>query len=242
MRIPAPTRRSCFALIILALNCSLRAGEPITIDRAPPTARRISFDIVRPPGDMPKLNPGEAALCQYHFDCNVNVSYEVGPAPATAPTSDGAAVTASATIRAVRVRLTLENRIYLPNGANAKIRAHEEGHRIINERVYETADKEARAAAMDVITRPWIGVGATPDAAGKDATDKAVKALCDAYLARTAGVASRVGDIYDELTKHGRHTRLKESDAIEQAFDRWRAEQRQPASAPALSGRADVER
>jgi len=232
----------CVASIVLALTAAICAGEPITIERAPPTARRISFDIVRPPGDMPKLNPGEAAICQYHFDCNVNVTYELGPGPATQPASEGALVTASATIRAVRVRLTLENRIYLPNGANAKIRAHEEGHRIINERVYETAAAEARAAAMEVITRSWTGVGATPDAAGKDATDKAVKALGDAYLARTAGVASRVGDIYDELTKHGRHTRLKESDAIEQAFDRWRTEQRQEKGETETSSGGPIEK
>jgi hypothetical protein len=129
--------------------------------------------------------------------------------------------------------ISLHSRIYIPRGANPKIRAHEEGHRIINERAYEDAKSAARAAAMEVLTQSWTGSGDTPDAAGKDATDKAVQALCDGYLSRTATVASRVGDIYDQLTRHGTNTRLKESDAVEQAFVKYKQDPTATAPSPA---------
>jgi len=195
-------------------------GEPqIAIDRQPPTAERIQFDPKNPPADMPKLHPGEAALCQMNFNCQVQLKYEV--------VEQGAGrASVSARIRRIQMTLTLSNKIYLPRGANPKIRAHEEGHRVINERVYEDAEQVARAAALDVLTQTWRGTGDDAGAAGKAATDEAVKKLCDAYLAGTADKAHRVGQIYDELTDHGRNTRLAEAEAIRQAFARYANEPR----------------
>jgi len=238
--------RSARFLLILLIAVIIvphsRAQDDITIDRKDPTAERILFDVKNPPPEMPKLKPGEAAQCQYNFDCKVNLGYEIvsedhggaGAAGSGNGTAPGA-VTVAAKLRRVRVTITLLSRIYIPRGANAKIRAHEEGHRIVNERAYEDAKSAARAAAMEVLTQTWTGTGETPDAAGKDATDKAVKSLCDGYLSRTAAVASRVGDIYDELTRHGTNLRLKESDAVEQAFAKYKQEPSSTASAPATT-------
>ena len=238
---PVIPRRSTLIIVLLLGQLHLRAAvaaqDEITIDRKEPTSERILFDPKSPPPDMPKLKAGEAALCQYNFDCKVNLGYEiVSEDHAGGGSGNGTAhgaVTVAAKLRRVRVTITLHSRIYIPRGANAKIRAHEEGHRIVNERAYEEAQAAARAAAMEVLTQTWTGTGDTPDAAGKDATDNAVKALCDGYLSHTAAVASRVGDIYDELTRHGTNLRLKESDAVEQAFAKYK--QDPAATAPATT-------
>jgi hypothetical protein len=226
-----------FSLPILALLCLLLQDPPagsepqVVVDRQPPTVERVLFDPKNLPGDMPKLHPGEAALCQMNFNCQVQLKYEVveqGASYGGAGRAGRASV--SARIRRIQMTLTLSNKIYLPRGANPKIRAHEEGHRIINERVYEDAEQVARAAALDVLTQTWRGSGDDAGAAGKAATDEAVKKLCDAYLAGTADKAHRVGQIYDELTDHGRNTRLTEADAIRQAFARYANEPRAKAS------------
>src|SRR5687768_8165140 len=180
---------------------------------------------------MPKLHPGEAALCQMNFNCRVQLKYEVVEQGASSSSSSSAgrarpSATVTARVKRIQMTLTLHDTIYVPRGGNAKLRAHEEGHRVINERVYEDAERVARAAALDVLTQTWRGTGDDAGAAGKAATDEAVKKLCDAYLAGTADKAHRVGQIYDELTDHGRNTRLTEADAIRQAFARHASEPR----------------
>jgi hypothetical protein len=212
------------------------ADPEIIIERREPTVERLTFDPKNPPPDMPPLESGEAALCQFNFNCTVNLKYEVveqsNDSGGGGSDGRGGESSVAAHVRQIRITLTLHNKIYLPRGAPPKIRAHEEGHRIINERVYEQAERVARRAALEVLTQTWRGRGADGDAAGKAATDVAVRQLCDAYLAGTAGKASRVGDIYDDLTDHGRNTRLTEADAIRQAFARAAADNTD-AEAPA---------
>ncbi len=195
----------------------------ILIERREPTAERIMFDLKNPPPDMPKLHPGEAALCQFNFNCSVKLKYEVIDESASSGQTSVAAH-----IRQVRVTLTLHNKIYIPRGGTPKIRAHEEGHRIINERVYEDAQQVAHAAALQVLTQTWRGSGDSSDTAAKAATDLAVQHLCDTYLAGTAGKAARIGEIYDELTNHGRNIRLTEADGIRQSFAKYESEQQSP--------------
>jgi hypothetical protein len=215
-----------FTLLMLLNQQPDATAWPIVVDRQPPTSDRTLFDPADPPPDMPTLHPGEAALCQFNFNCTVNLKYEL-----VEQSAGNSSFNVSAHIRQVRVTLTLHNKIYIPRGGNAKIRAHEEGHRIINERVYEEAEQVARAAAMEVLTLTWRGSGDDRETAGKAATDEAVKHLCEAYLAGTAGKASRIGEIYDELTNHGRNTRLTEADAIRRAFAQYESEQRHLSTA-----------
>ncbi len=228
-------------LVLLLQEGPGAAAEPqIVIDRQPPTVERVTFDPKNPPRDMPKLHPGEAALCQMNFNCRVQLKYEVvaqGTSSSSSSSSSSAAGRASVSARVKRIQmtLTLHDTIYVPRGGNAKIRAHEEGHRVINERVYEGAERVARAAALDVLTQTWRGTGDDASAAGKAATDEAVKKLCETYLAGTADKAHRVGQIYDGLTDHGRNTRLTEADAIRQAFARQANEPREKSAAAAAA-------
>src|SRR4051812_8824179 len=172
----------------------------ITIERAEPTVQRVTIDPAHPPPKMPRMHPGEAALTQYYFDCAVHVKYEIVDMQHL---PDGR-VEITAQIRMARVKLTLDDRIYIPTNANLPLRTHEEGHREINERVFATvAEPAAKALAERILVKEWKGVGPDEDAAGKAATDVAVNELCNAYLSVVAGQASRVGDEYDRITMHG---------------------------------------
>ena len=206
------------------------AQPRISVERVPATVQRTSFDPKNPGGDMPRMNPREHALTQYDFNCAVNLKYEVTDR-AELP---GGRVRVTAAVRAIDVRLTLDNRIFLPDNANLPLRSHEEGHREINERVYdETGESIARALAEQVMDKTWTGEGADEDAAGKAATDAAVRELGDGYIADVDGRASRIGDVFDEITQHGRRP-VNVARAVQLAFDRDRDRAR-AAAAPATS-------
>jgi hypothetical protein len=87
----------------------------------------------------------------------------------------------------------------------------------MNERIYREGDAAARSAVADVLSRDWEADGPTPEAAGKVATDLAVHHLCTLYLDATSNRASRLGDIYDRLTDHGRN-QLYVANAIRLSF------------------------
>src|SRR5439155_27379899 len=77
--------------------------------------------------------------------------------------------------------------------------------------------------------RKWIGrsVSGTADncAAAADAAVRDVnEQLCKSYLEATSGWSSRVGDLFDDITDHGRRDNPPVDDAIRLAFDRDAAE------------------
>ncbi|MGH7179364.1 MAG: hypothetical protein ACREJC_18450 [Tepidisphaeraceae bacterium] len=216
-------------MLILAALLACAATAPtnprVVVVRNEPTVQRITFDPRDPPRQM-RFN--ESAFTQYDFDCRVDVKFEITRARRSA--NGQTAVTA--VIRAVRVELRLDDRMYLPLSANVQLRAHEEGHREINERVYLQAETVAHEEAQKVLGRSFDGVGADEDSAGRSATDAAIKLLGDAYIARIVGQASRVGDIYDDITQHGKRG-IGVARAVDQAFAR--AARPVPATAPAGS-------
>jgi hypothetical protein len=199
----------------------------IDVERADPTVQRITIDPAHPPPKMPRMHPGEAALTQYYFDCAVHVNYEIVRSDRL---PDGR-IEVTAQIRAARVKLTLDDRIYMPTNANLPLRAHEEGHREVNERVFAAdAEPAARALAERILAKEFTGAGADEDAAGKAATDLAVNELGNVYLSVVAGRASRIGDEYDRITLHGTRP-INVARAVQTAFEQ--DEKSHPATMPA---------
>jgi hypothetical protein len=209
-------------LLTLVLFTSLLTEDlPVHVEKHPPTTQFVSFDPGHPPADVEKLQHGENALTQMLFNCTVKLKYnaidrregEDGKWHVVAQLDD------------VTVILELMNKIYLPEHANAKLRAHELGHARINGMIYQDAETAARRAAENALHRKWEADGADPDAAGKAATDKAVNAICNRYLKATADKAFRIGEIYDDLTKHGTNAK-QEDDAIREAMQKYAEEKR----------------
>jgi hypothetical protein len=96
--------------------------------------------------------------------------------------------------------------------------AHEEGHRQISERVYEGAEAAAKDLAGKLDGATLEGQGASCPAAERSAAKSSQDDFCRDYLDKTGKPASRVGDIYDDITAHGTKTEPAEDEAIRQAF------------------------
>src|SRR4051812_41604692 len=71
-------RRSAGICGCMLLSCcvfSVSARGNITIKRDPPIVEHKTFDPVKPPKEMPHLNPGEAAVTESIYNCAVSTSY-----------------------------------------------------------------------------------------------------------------------------------------------------------------------
>jgi hypothetical protein len=209
-------------IFISFLACALLAApdDSINVEKKPPTTQFIEFDPKNPPADVQKLQHGEDALTRMLFNCTVKLKYNV----VSKNESDGKCRVVAA-LGEVHLTLELKNTIYLPARAPDKLRAHEMGHAKINGILYEHAREAAQEAAQRAMDRTWEGEGTDADAAGKAATDAAVNAICRDYLKLTADRAFRIGEIYDDLSKHGTNARTVD-DAIRQAIQKEAEEKR----------------
>jgi hypothetical protein len=200
-------------IVGIAWIAAPRAGAEVAIERAPAVIERKTFDPSHRPPEMPPLKPGEAALTQARFDCNVEMTYVVVNSRAHEEKCD-----TSIRIRAVRLVLHLNVTIWLPQNAPAKLSNHEEGHRQIAEEIYRDAERVARAIARPIDGKTITGTGDDCPAAQKQAVQSAADDICKNYLDRTGNRTSVVGDIYDDLTGHGTRADPAEQEAIRQAF------------------------
>jgi hypothetical protein len=192
------------------------ASANIKVNKKPIVIKHHEFDPRNPPKELPPMNAGEIAVCWSQYDAAVQLAMQ----PATRRQASGK-YSASLTVTAVTVELTCQVDVWLPKGANAKLTAHEEGHRAITEKVYaEVADKAAKVAADKLDGRRYNGEGDSAAEAEKDANEKltaAHTAMIKAYLAETSTAGKTINDAFDELTAHGAN-RLEEAKAMEQAW------------------------
>lgn len=191
------------------------ARADVTITRKPPVVEHKTFDPAHRPTDMPPLSGNEAAVTQSMFECQVAVDYQI----VSRKPADGGWVTAIK-LDGVRMTLTMKVVIWLPEHAPAQLKAHEEGHREIDERAYGDADRTARQIGQAMDGQTITGEGATSQASEKQATDSAAAMLCRSYIERVAKRAARIGDRYDQITAHGTRAQPPQEEAIRQAFAR----------------------
>ena len=191
------------------------AGAEVTITRAPAVVEHKTFNPANRPADMPPLRGSEAAVTQSSFECQVEVNYEV---VARKP-ADGRCA-ASIKLQGVHMTLRMKIVVWLPEHAPEKLKAHEEGHRQIDQSVYHDADRAARQIAQAMDGQTITEEGPTCAAAEKQATDTAAGKLCRLYIDRVGKRAARISDFYDQITAHGTRAKPEEDEAIRQAFAR----------------------
>ncbi|MBC8105547.1 MAG: hypothetical protein H7Z14_03065, partial [Anaerolineae bacterium] len=118
-----------------------------------------------------------------------------------------------------RVQLALQDVIYLPTNVRPPLRVHEEGHRVINERIFdEEAERIAREVAEPMLVKTWIARGVDRESAVNVALESAISELRIGYRERIVQRVAQVSDKFDELTKHGSND-LNVVEAIERAFE-----------------------
>lgn len=221
VRMPQGRRRLLVAAVVLLLAPSV-AGARVSVEKAPVVVVRKTFDRRNPPKDMPPLGRHADAVTHFKFGCATNASYEVTSRRRDTSRRRGGTggCTATARINDLEVRIELEITVWVPRGARQKLVDHEEGHRVIGERVYETAERVAREEAAKWVGRSVTAKAENCEAAADAAVREANHKFCQAYLERTSGWSSRVGDRYDDLTDHGRRDRPTAEEAVELAFER----------------------
>jgi hypothetical protein len=197
-------------LTALFVSASVRAAEdnPVTIRQNAPRITRRSFDPARPPATMPKLTPPESGVCHFEFTCDAGLGVFVDQ---TAPN------TVEVEVDSVDMVLDLTIDIWAKNGAPAKLRQHEEGHRQICEHYYQNAAEIARRLAKAMIGRKATGTGRTKDEATSNAQQKLLSELNLAYMNETRVRCSACQVRYDAITNHGLKP-IGEADAIAQAL------------------------
>lgn len=221
-----------FAMVVGTL-CFPSAGlAAVTVVRKPAVVTRHAFDPARPPAKLPHREPGEDAVTGSLF----GVSTQLRTQPTTRRLPDGT-YRSSILTDAPRLELQLTVDIWVPTNATEKLKAHEEGHRQISEKMYaEVADRAAKVAGDAIDGRRFTGEGGTAAEAEKaaaEAVEVAHKAMVKAYVDEVGTPNQQIHNVYDALTKHGRVAELAEADAIKQAWEKNTPRLWVPPKAPA---------
>ena len=193
----------------------------VTVEQKAAAVQRRRFDPFNPPPALPPMGDDADAVTQSRFGCAASVEYTiVSRTGARGRRGVRRGCTATARIDSIHVTLDLAVTVWVPNRAGPRLVAHEEGHRVISERVYdEFAAAAARAEAMKRIGQTVTASGDDCQAAADAAIRQANEEFCRAYLDATSGWATRVGNRYDVLTGHGKRDNPKADDAIRLAFE-----------------------
>jgi len=203
----------------------------VKVTHNPVEVEHKSFDHTAPPKELGLEKEGAVTVSE--FDLKIGLAFTPG---VKRPQPNGKCQQ-SIVIQGVNLTLGLKITVWLPDDATDKLKAHEEGHVQMTEKVYaERADKAAKAAGAIIDGRRM-----TAEADNCDDVDKALeeiyaqanKKVYNAYLPLTADVSARAGEIYDDLTRHGTRLDLDEKTATAQAFAREMAEERKAATRPA---------
>ena len=213
LAVSRPRWQLLLPLAIAILFPAVFSQADIIIDRVPTEVVHKTFDPLHPPASMPPLKENEAAITHSDFTCAVSMEYQV-----LNHRKHEGQVKADLQVQSVHATLRLRITIWLPKGASAKLSAHEEGHRQIDQRAYEDAEKIARTLAEKIDGRELEGEGDDLQAAEQAAVQPLEDGYCRDYLDQTGKLASKINDIYDDLTAHGTKLDPAEDEAIRQAF------------------------
>jgi hypothetical protein len=218
---PAPAQQSSVASAPKRVEAT--RGRGVTVERSAVVVKRNRFDPRDPPAEMPPLGPNADAVTQSRFGCAASVQYTVVGRRPDARGRRGVergGCTATARIDSVQVTLDLDVTIWVPVNARRKLADHEEGHRVISERVYDDASAAAALAeAQKLVGRTVTARGDTCQAAADAAIKEANERFCQAYMDATSAWATRVGNRYDEITSHGKRSDPPIDEAIRRAFE-----------------------
>lgn len=199
-------------ILVAAATALARAGEAVELKRSPTTMETRSFDPKHLPKPAPPIQPPEAACCVWDFDCNIDLDYtlgEQGPIAGLGPVQ--------AKITGVRATLGLKVVIWLPKGASAELKAHEEGHRAIAQRVYDKSEPAVKKLLQSHIGKTFDGDNAETAGGAAEAAGAALAKACINLMGDQAGPVSAM---YDEITNHSLKKDPPAEKAVELAFER----------------------
>ncbi|HWE02468.1 MAG TPA: hypothetical protein VG326_08650 [Tepidisphaeraceae bacterium] len=219
-----------FAIFMLATACLCGPALGfVHVKRDPPVVEHKTFDPANPPPEMPHLNPGEAAVTSSEFHIQAKSEYEV---VSRNPGADG--VTAVVSVHGITISTQLRVIVYVPVGAGEKLKAHEEGHLKLAEKIYDDyAIVAARAAAAQVDAHRFTGEGPDWQAAAQNAVAQPIRDMGQRYMDMTSKRSSDINDTYDLFTAHGANDKPVDV-AMAEALAKY--EKDHPTTRPAKRG------
>lgn len=201
--------KSVVGFAALVLFPALRAATvgQTEVETKPVHLEHRTFNRAHPPRDMPLILDNEEALCFYQFGCQVECQME---------SARNFLKLKPARITKVKLTLSLDVTVWLPEKDTEKIRAHEEGHREICEAFYRDAPALARKWGDKAIGLT-LQHSLKDEAAAQAELKKLQQDLMSAYMEETAKSCDRAQTYFDSITAHGTNN-LSEKTAIERAL------------------------
>ena len=194
------------ALIILPTLCAALPGQAEIVTKSVRVEHR-TFNRAHPPRDMPPIQDNEEALCYYQFGCEADCQME---------STRTLFKLKPARVTKVKLTLTLDITIWLPEKNTEKMRAHEEGHRQICETIYRDSPAVAQKWG-DKALGTTLQHTLKDEAAAQAELKKLQQDLMAAYMKDTAQSCERAQGYFDSITAHGTNN-LAEKTAIERAL------------------------
>jgi hypothetical protein len=172
----------------------------VSVTMKPANVQQRSFDPDSPPGGLP-LDPAVEAACSAAlFSCHCDVDLRITD---ETPGALGTQITAEVT--AVRVTLCLDDTMWLPEQASAKLLAHEQGHAKISQTFFARAEHPVEDAAEKMIGETISAEAEDHQTAMKAAAQKVTDKIARIYKQETTTASSPVQQAYDQLTDHSRN-------------------------------------
>jgi len=189
-----------FAVVLCAAPLEAAQKQPsVIIRKLPVKVSEKLFDRSDPPKGALK---GASGLTTYFFLCDPRFTYDV-----TSESTSGGRTTSTIMLKSADIAISLPITVWLPKDGSERLREHEQGHRLINEEIYKTADREARNCADDLLKCPFTGTGSDAMAARNNALKTAENAFVTQYTERTQYRSDKANAVYDAITNHGRNRR-----------------------------------
>jgi hypothetical protein len=196
---------------------AMTARADVSVRVALPGVHYRTFDPAKPPAEMPPLASREGAVTACSFGFSAEPHYDV----ITRWRGADGNWTATIAVTGVSVYVRLTVIVWTPKGVSAKLKAHEEGHRTLDEMMYKKlAEPAARAAGAEMDGYQFTGQGTTAAKAEADALRTMFKQAGHDYLAQCSDLNDQVNAAYDTLTRHGTSP-ISEADAIKQAVEQF---------------------
>jgi hypothetical protein len=208
-------------LMPVMLAPGARGADPVTIEKAKVKVEYKTFDPNHLPDPPPPVDNGESAVTVYGFGVETDLQYTYGEAP-RGGAGGGGPVKMDFRMERVTLKLSMTITVWLPEGANEQLKAHEEGHRRIAEIFYADADKAARKVASRAAGKSVSGEGKDISTAGRAAVEKVNKSLCDDFLKAVADPCQRSQEAFDRITDHGRKEKPTAKEAVEMSVKEGR--------------------
>jgi hypothetical protein len=214
--------RALFLFVSVVLACvasgasaAVKNGS-IAIEKAAPARLQHDFKLGEQPEHLTYQLKDEAGLCVYQFGLQILVETEY---PRLAFKN------VTATIKGVKMRLTLETTLWVSKEGGARVQAHEEAHRAICELFYRDADQIATGFAQTLLGQKVTVPNKDRENGFRAELEKLQQRVLADYEKAVNERCAFAQKRFDEITDHGRAD-IPNAEAVEKALAEERARAR----------------